>query len=210
MAQMYEVFFNDKKIVIAAQGKITINKTLEIIDDLQTTTDVKKWFSKFSESNIQEVVLIGSEPKEFFENIFRKAFTVIYAGGGVVIRKNRFLFIFRNEKWDLPKGKIDNGETKEESAIREVEEECGITGHKIEKQLPSTFHIYQSTFPGSKGEWVFKETFWFEMKYDGIENGQPEIKENITEIRWFKRKELGSVLSKTYHNLHSLIKIYLA
>lgn len=206
---MYEVFFNEKKIVIAAPGKITIYKTLKIIDDLQTTATIKKWFLKFLESDIQEVVLISREPKRFFENIFQKAFTVIYAGGGVVERKSRFLFIFRNEKWDLPKGKIDEGETKEEGALREVAEECGINGHKIEKQLPSTFHIYRSTYKESEGEWLFKETFWFEMKYDGVGNGQPQTEENITKIRWFKKEELGSILSNTYANLHSLIKIYL-
>jgi 8-oxo-dGTP pyrophosphatase MutT (NUDIX family) len=209
MSQMYEVFFNDKKIVISAPGKITINKTLEIIDDLQTTAALKKWFLTFSKRNIQEVVLTSHEPKQFFENIFQKAFTVIYASGGVVKRKNRFLFIYRNEKWDLPKGKIDNGETKEEAAVREVGEECGINGHRIEMQLPSTFHIYQSTYKESKGEWIFKETFWFEMKYDGVENGQPQLEENITKIRWFKKNELGSVFSNTYTNLHSLVKIYL-
>jgi 8-oxo-dGTP pyrophosphatase MutT (NUDIX family) len=209
MPQMYEVFLNDKKIVIAEPGKITINKSLEIIDDFQTITAFKKWFLKFAESEIKEVVLTSREPKLFFENIFHKAFTVIYAGGGVVKRKDRILFIFRNKKWDLPKGKIDNGESKEVAALREVEEECGIRDHKIEKQLPSTFHIYQSTYPESLGKWILKETFWFEMNYNGIEDGQPQAEENITKIRWFKKDELEKAFSNTYTNLHSLIKLYL-
>ncbi len=205
---MYKVFFNDKKIVIAAPGKITINKTLEIIDDIQPKDTIKNWFLKFSKSNIQEVVLINKEPKRFFEEIFRPAFREIKAAGGVVKRDNTFLFIFRNEKWDLPKGKIDDGETNEEAAIREVAEECGISGHKIEKQLPSTFHIYQSPYKESKGELIFKETFWFEMKYEGKENGQPQMSENISEIRWFKKEDMETVLSNTYANLNTLIELY--
>ncbi|NQU52797.1 MAG: NUDIX domain-containing protein [Bacteroidetes bacterium] len=205
---MYKVFFNDKKIVIVAPGKITINKTLEIIDDIQTKDTIKNWFFEFSKSNIQEVVLINKEPKRFFEEIFRPAFREIKAAGGVVKRDNTFLFIFRNEKWDLPKGKIDDGETNEEAAIREVAEECGISGHKIEKQLPSTFHIYKSPYKESKGELIFKETFWFEMKYEGKENGQPQISENISEIRWFKKEDLETVFSNTYANLYTLIELY--
>lgn len=208
MAQMYEVFFNDKRILIAAPGKITINKTLEIIDDLQTTSVIKKWFLEFSKSDKQEEVIINPTPKRFLEELFQPAFIQIIAAGGVVKRDNTFLFIFRNNKWDLPKGKIDDGESKEAAALREVAEECGIEGHKIEKQLPSTFHIYQSSYNGSKGEWIFKETFWFEMKYEGIEDGSPQTEENITRLKWFKKSEMETVLSNTYANLNSLVKLY--
>jgi 8-oxo-dGTP pyrophosphatase MutT (NUDIX family) len=206
--QMYEVFFNDRKIVIAPPGEITISKSTQTIDNLATTKMVKRWFARFIESDIRETILLTPSPKLFFETVFQPAFYAVPAAGGVVVRENKILFIFRNNKWDLPKGKIDSGETPDEAAVREVAEECGITGHKITKQIPSTYHIYKSPYKESKGEWIFKETFWFEMKYLAAENGTPQTEENITEIRWFQPNELNTVLENTYSNLKSIILLY--
>jgi 8-oxo-dGTP pyrophosphatase MutT (NUDIX family) len=133
---------------------------------------------------------------------------LIPAAGGVVIRDEKLLFIIRSGKWDLPKGKIDAGETAHEAAIREVKEECGIGGHQITKDLMSTYHIFKSSYKETYGQWILKETFWFEMSYSGIENGTPQIDENITKIRWFKRNELDEVVANTYENLKSVIMSY--
>ncbi|NOR75770.1 MAG: NUDIX domain-containing protein [Draconibacterium sp.] len=205
---MYEVFLNDRKIIIASKREITLNKSTQIIDNLLTQEEVKIWFLQFIKSNIQEVILLNSSPENFFIDIFKNSFLQINAAGGIVIRENRLLFIFRNEKWDLPKGKIDCGETNQEAALREVEEECGISGHKITTQLKSSFHIYKSPYKKTKGEWVFKETFWFEMRYSGKENGTPQTEENITEIEWFSPDELGLPLTNTFANLKSIILLY--
>ncbi len=202
---MYEVFFNDRKIIIAAKGEITLNKSIKTVDYLQTQKDVKKWFLQFVDDDIQEVILLNSNSKKFFKNIFKLIFIQIQAAGGVVIRDNKLLFIFRNEKWDLPKGKIEYGESNQEAALREVGEECGISRHKIIKQLPSGFHIYKSPYKKSKGEWILKETFWFEMEYSEEENGTPQTEENITKIEWFTPEELKVPLANTYANLRPLI-----
>ncbi len=144
---------------------------------------------------------------EVFQN-FRSAFINVRAAGGVVLRNDALLFIFRNGKWDLPKGKIELGENPEHAALREVEEECGIRGHSIVKSLPSSYHIYQSPYPDTKGEWIFKETFWYEMQYSGEENGVPQNEEGITEVRWFPRTVLQPVLENTYENLKEIIQLY--
>jgi len=206
--QMYEVFLNDRKIVIAAPGEITISKSTQTIDNLATTEAVKTWFIQFTESDSNKIVLLAPSPKLFFETVFQPAFYSIPAAGGVVIRTGKILFIFRNKKWDLPKGKIDAGETPREAALREVAEECGINGHKIIKQLPSTFHIFKSPYKKLRGEWIFKETFWFEMNYLSTENGTPQTEENITEVRWFYPGDLGTVLANTYLNLRRIILLY--
>ena len=93
------------------------------------------------------------------------------------------LFIFRNGVWDLPKGKVDKHETTHEAAIREVEEECGISHLQMVKKLPSTYHIYQSPYKKTMGKWILKETYWYEMKYVGHDEGIPQEEENITEIK---------------------------
>lgn len=204
---MYKIFLNDREIVISSLATEYSDNTEIVSAEGFTTDNVKIWFSEFHQKS-NHAVLFHPNPEELMTNSFIPAFRLIQAGGGVVVRNSKLLFIFRNEKWDLPKGKIDNGETPEQAAIREIAEECGISGHSIVRQLPPTFHIYQSPYKNDFGQWILKKTFWFEMSYYGTENGIPETGENITEIRWFKREELNEILSNTYENLKEIIKIY--
>lgn len=207
---MYKVFFNDRKIVISQKADITLNKFVRIEENLHSKNDVKQWFLKFIENEEQVVFLLVENAEIFWKNVFVPAFKSIQAAGGVVIRDQQLLFIHRNEKWDLPKGKIDKGETVEDAALREVNEECGIKGHSIVKKLPATYHIYQSPDKKSKGKWILKETFWFEMNYFNNENGRPQTEENITQVKWFEKSGLDEVLANTYENLKQVIAIYLA
>jgi 8-oxo-dGTP pyrophosphatase MutT (NUDIX family) len=204
---MYKVFFNEKLIAVSGRENITLNKPIRAFENDCSFEDVKSWFGSFIKGDEKEIILTHSVPEKFFE-LFQSVFITIHAAGGVVLRKNKILFIFRNGKWDLPKGKIEPGEKAAIAAVREVEEECGISGHKIVKQLPSTFHIYQSPYKETQGEWIFKETFWFEMKYAGSDSGTPQIDEGITEVRWLNRNELNTVLTNTYENLKQIIQLY--
>lgn len=204
---MYKVFLNEKLIRISGRVNITLNKPTRLFEDDCTVEEVKKWFKLFTATKEKEVFLIHSNPADFFE-LFQSAFIPIQAAGGVVVRKNRLLFIFRNEKWDLPKGKIDEGETAREAAIREVEEECGITGLSIVKRLPPTYHMYQLPYKKNSGKWIFKETFWFEMKYNGEITGTPQLEEGITQLKWSSKKQLDEVWSNTYENLKPIISLY--
>lgn len=205
---MYKVFLNDREIVIAQPADQIMFPQFEVTENIQTADEVKNWFSKFINETKTNALIIQDNPDEFMTAVFSQAFTWIEAAGGVVRRNNQFLFIFRNGKWDLPKGKLDVGENHEEAAIREVEEECGIQGHLIVKSLPPTWHIYQSTWKGSAGEWILKKTHWFDMEYIGTQNGTPETGENISEIRWFEKGEFGLILRNTYSNLKSIINLY--
>lgn len=205
---MYEVFLNDRKIVITRKGIMSFVKGEVITENLNSVNEVKNWFREFATSVKKSAILLDSEPENFWENMFLPAFTSIPAAGGVVIRNNKLLFIYRNEKWDLPKGKIDKSEDPETAAVREVEEECGIKGHGITKKLPSTFHIYKSPWKETAGQWILKETHWFEMNYEGIENGTPETVENITDIRWFAKNDLDEVLVNTHESLKPVISNY--
>lgn len=205
---MYEVFLNDRRINIASKRKITLNKSIQLVEHLTTKEAVKKWFYQFVDNDYSEVTLLHLSPGYFFKNTFQPLFKSIQAAGGIVIRRNKLLFIFRNKKWDLPKGKIEAGESAQKAAIREVQEECGISNHKITKQLPSTFHIYQSPHKKPKGQWIFKEIFWFEMEYAGEENGVPQKEENITEVKWFAQNELQLPLKNTFASLKSIISNY--
>lgn len=206
---MYKVFLNDRIINIGAPGNITLRKTLKNVSDLENIETTKKWFIEFVKNKNSEVFLIQDNPGKFFTDIFCNAFKKINAAGGIVKREDKILFILRNNTWDLPKGKIDEGEKKEDAAIREVAEECGIDGHRIVKTLPSTYHIYQSPYAESKGQWILKEIFWFEMEYLGKTNGSPQLDEGITELKWFDKNELQILLSATYSNLRPIVSLYL-
>lgn len=207
--QKYKVFLNEKGIVFAPNSNITLSEPSVDLTKVLEPKRFREWLRDFCEGMEKETVLEHHNPGVLFEN-FKSAFKIIDAAGGVVVRSSKILFIFRNGKWDLPKGKIDKGEDACEAAIREVGEECGINGHNIVKQLPSTHHIYQSPYKDSIGQWIFKETFWYEMEYSGADDGIPQHEEGITRVCWFGRDELDEVLNNTYENLKQIINLYLA
>jgi mutator protein MutT len=124
------------------------------------------------------------------------------AGGLVENEKGEILFIFRRGKWDLPKGKIDPGETLEECAIREVEEETGITNLRLIKFLLVTYHDY--TEGGMK---IKKESHWFLMNASSQQALVPQLEEDISEIRWIAPADLGSVLKNTYPTIVDVLKV---
>ncbi len=204
---MYKVFLNEKLIRIGGRANITLNKPTHLFDDQCGVGEIEEWFAGFVGSNEKEAFLVHSHPSDFFE-LFQSLFITIQAAGGVVIKRKRYLFIFRNGVWDLPKGKIEKGESAREAALREVAEECGISGHTIVKRLPATYHMYISPYKKTKGQWIFKETFWFEMKYNGKGAGSPQEEEGITKVEWLSKKHLDKVWENTYENLKSIISLY--
>src|SRR5690606_9465193 len=110
---------------------------------------------------------------------FTKRYTRITAAGGLVYNeKNELLLILRQGKWDLPKGKVDKGETVEEGAVREVMEECGINGLDLGDFLLKTYHTYFL-----EGQRVLKTTHWFKMRTTYYSAMAPQLEENITELK---------------------------
>jgi 8-oxo-dGTP pyrophosphatase MutT (NUDIX family) len=126
----------------------------------------------------------------------------IQAGGGLVENDRReVLFIFRRGKWDLPKGKLDGGETLEQCAIREVEEETGVRQLQLIRFLMITEHEYIE-----RGKKILKETHWWLMKTNGIQTLIPQTEEDITEIRWIGSPNFNLVLQNTYPAIADVLK----
>jgi len=118
----------------------------------------------------------------------------------VINEKGKILFIYRNDKWDLPKGRIENNESIEEGAIREVEEETGVKDLTITKPLATTYHIFKRNY-----RYKIKITYWFEMvtSYDG--ELKPEASEGITKVKWLGKKKQAKALKNSYANIRELL-----
>ena len=128
---------------------------------------------------------------------------IIAAGGLVENEAKEILLIFRRGKWDLPKGKLDEGETIEECAVREVEEETGLRSIQQGELIEVTLHNYIE-----KGTEIEKETYWYAMKVEGEQNLVAQTEEDIEDIRWVKESELPVYLSNTYSNIIDIIEKY--
>ena len=135
-------------------------------------------------------------------NEFKWFFKIEKAAGGLVTNQNdEVLFIYRFDTWDLPKGKIEKGEKKKEAAIREVEEECGISGLKIEKKLLKTYHIFQR----NERE-VLKITHWYKMKTNFKGVLTPQLEEGITDVVFKNEEETKKALENSYENIRLLFE----
>ena len=127
--------------------------------------------------------------------------TLIQAAGGIVKNEEGdFLFIYRHDKWDLPKGKIEKGERIKEAAVREVEEECGIVVSKLGKRLCKTYHAYIS-----REEVVLKKTYWYKMRCKGQHKLVPQIEEGITDVKWFKKKKIHTIVENTFPSIMDVL-----
>ncbi len=122
---------------------------------------------------------------------------IIKAGGGLVVNtKQEYLLMYRRGKWDLPKGKWDEGETIEDCALREVKEETGIQNISIETFIDTTYHDYIF-----KDKLVHKETYWYFMKCHSDEQPIPQVEEDIEQVCWVPKHALLQYLNNTYPNI---------
>lgn len=139
--------------------------------------------------------------KAFLKKII-KSITLIEAAGGLVKNaEGDYLFIYRNDKWDLPKGKLEKSEKKKEGGVREVEEECGISINKAGKKIISTYHTYIF-----KGEVVLKKTYWYSMKYKGNETLTPQLEEGITDVKWFNKGHMEDIKNNTFPSIIDVLE----
>jgi len=148
-------------------------------------------------------VYINNEAKFFTENweSFCSNYMLIIACGGVVYNTDKqLLMIYRNDKWDLPKGKLEANETLRECALREVEEECSVNNLSILNELESTYHVYKIN-----GKKVLKKTHWFRMKTEYSDKLIPQHEEGITKVEWINKHEIKSKLNNTYPNLIDIL-----
>lgn len=193
---MYKVFVGDKPIILTTK----VEQETNFKNYLLKTVNMAKVIRNLNKGDLNEVRLIHKNPDKILKHFLKKLPNVIAGGGKVFNDRGEILFIFRNNKWDLPKGKAEKKETIEETSIREVEEETGVEGLKITKPLDTTYHIFKRN-----GRYKIKITYWFEMKtdYDGKLN--PQENEGITKVAWLDKKETKKALENSYANIKLLV-----
>ena len=204
---MYKVFFNDSTIQFSPNLNKSLNNNMIQVVDPEGYDFVNQIVSEIEGTENVLRFLISHHKVRSVWKQFRSRFNELPAAGGLVRNsEGSFLFIRRLGVWDLPKGKIEKNETPEKAAIREVEEECGLSDLQIVRPLDSTWHIYRSPWIKPPENLVLKETRWFLMNYAGNERPAPELEEDIEEVRWFAPSEIDWVMQHTYSSLADLIR----
>lgn len=136
----------------------------------------------------------------------RNEMKIIFAGGGLLLNEqNELLMIFRRGFWDLPKGKLDEGETMEACALREVEEETGVGHLELGEFLGITCHQYFDPFIKEE---VIKETHWYTMNVKGCPALIPQTEEDITDIRWVPLQEVPELLKHSFDTIREITGLF--
>lgn len=199
---MIKIFSPNKIIYLINSKPLVKIKKDEILVDVVSKDEMGLTYAELiNKKDLNKIYFVNPDLELLF-SFFSAQFKIIEAAGGLVRnQKNEWLFIFRNDKWDLPKGKIEKGEKIKTAAIREVEEECGIGELSIVKELPCTYHIY---FINEKA--ILKRTYWFEMTCEDDSKLIPQIEEGITEVKWIAAKDLKQVYENTYESILEVLK----
>ena len=191
---MYKVFFNDRKLFLTDDFTRHFQVNHGLFYKYHDIEDLKELVEVYSKLTKIESLYLFHHDIEMLREDFKKCFKNIYAAGGLIKNSDGdFLLIYRRGRWDLPKGKLRKKESYEEAAIREVEEECGISGVKVLQPLISTYHTYYL-----KEKIVLKRTAWYEMVYTGKKTPVPQQEEGITEILWIPAAKLDKYLQQCF------------
>jgi 8-oxo-dGTP pyrophosphatase MutT (NUDIX family) len=192
---MYQVFYKKKIILLTDVFKEGKDFKSVPIKDVK----LKKVIKLLNKKNTNSVHLFHKNKDKLLKYFFKLIPTVIAAGGKITNSKSETLFIYRNDKWDLPKGKAEKNEQLPQTALREVKEETGIKEVSINKPLDITYHIFRRN-----NEYRLKVTYWFDMfsDYEGI--FFPQLDEGITDVKWVKKADLEEVKINSYPNIRLL------
>ncbi|MBC3847672.1 NUDIX domain-containing protein [Winogradskyella echinorum] len=193
---MHTIYVGDKPIILTTKT----DKEGDFKSYLLKSANIGKIIKALNTTDLKSVHLIHKNPDKLLPKFLKLLPNVIAGGGKAYNAKNEILFIYRNDKWDLPKGKAERKESIEQTAIREVEEETGVTGLKIVKPLPITYHIFKRN-----GKHKIKVTYWFEMKTDFEGKLYPQENEGITKVEWLDAKASQKALENSYANIRVLV-----
>jgi 8-oxo-dGTP pyrophosphatase MutT (NUDIX family) len=192
---MYKVFVNGLPLILTSNLSDTGDNTYFLLNQ----DSIQQAIKTLKKKKLPEAYIYHPNHEEILKKFTQKIPLVVAAGGVVTNLEGKVLFIYRNDKWDLPKGRLDKGESLEACAIREVMEETGVKELRIENFLNTTYHIFKYN-----GTPTLKEVHWFAMKTDYIGKLKGEKKEGIVKVKWKGPKKIRKALENSYANIRTL------
>lgn len=193
---MYKVFVNESPLILTNKRPENSTGNVFLMEDDDITYAITALSKK-----LLDIAYIYDPTEDILEKFSMKIPIVVAAGGMVRNEKGKVLFIYRNDKWDLPKGKLDKGESIEKAAIREVEEETGVKHLAIKNYLKTTYHIFKRN-----GEFRLKKVVWFDMITSYTGKLTPQKNEGITKVKWKGSKKTAKALKNSYLNIRLLFE----
>jgi len=200
-----KIYFGDKPLFLCDDIDQEIEPYVHhddaIFIDEFSTPAINSMIHEMKLEKIHAGILYHTNFEALKKAVFKK-FTIIQAAGGLVLNPSRaMLFILRRGKWDLPKGKLDEGESLDQCAVREVKEETGLQQVRLVEPLLVTYHTYDES-----GKHILKETHWYLMHSPTDQQLTPQETEQITEIRWVDEKELDRYMQNTFTLIKDVLK----
>jgi len=202
-----KIYFGDKPLFLCDELTAEVEPYVHhddavFIDELNSHT-VKTMIHEMESPEVHAGVFYHRDMDALRKAFFKK-FSVVTAAGGLVRNPHgELLLIFRRGKWDLPKGKAGKNEKLEDTALREVREETGVTDLILDRPLGTTYHTYHE---GSRH--ILKESHWWLMASQGEGRLKPQTEEDITDIKWLRRSELAPYLDKSFPLIRDLLQGY--
>lgn len=202
-----KIYFGDKPVYLCDNIDKQLNEILHHPDavfvDEVSGPAIKSLLHEIKKEEFHAGVLWHTDLVKL-QKLFFKHFTVIEAAGGIVQNtKKELLFIFRLGKWDLPKGKMEKGEKSDECALREVEEETGVTNLKLKKKIGETYHTYDEY-----GKHILKITHWYYLTCSTTQQLTPQTEENITAVKWVSTKNIKEPVANTYPSIKDILSTF--
>ena len=202
-----KIYFADKPVFLCDEITKELDELLHhpdavYIDEISAPA-IKSLLHEIKKDEFHAGVIF-SKDLDKLKKIFFKNFTLIEAAGGIVQNnKKEILFIYRLDKWDLPKGKIEKGEKVEACALREVKEETGVNKLKAKKKVGETYHTYDAF-----GKHFLKITHWFYLICGDDQKLVPQTEENISDLKWVATKNIKDPLKNTYPSIKDILNFF--
>jgi 8-oxo-dGTP pyrophosphatase MutT (NUDIX family) len=205
MQKGYTIYFGDKPYHIVNRLNEELyrlaNRSGTIIANHPDQNMVTQTIRDMEKQGTRAVILLTDEYEHYWK-LFQNHFTPVLAGGGIVFNeKKELLFIYRRKKWDLPKGKLDEGETIEACALREVKEETGLKEVALKQFIGNTYHTYHE-----KGRFILKTSSWYLMQANGNQELIPQTEEDIEEMVWLSESRWEEVFTNTFPAIRQILE----